>query len=97
MNENQKNRFGIWLLGVIPIACTGWFSVCVWSMIQLYLYFRENKNEIHRKDIREKKSIQARQTKNDRLYTKIEEAKEFGYDYEIIAEEVVWIDKKSKN
>ena len=66
-------------------------------MIQLYLYFRENKNEIHRKDIREEKSIQARQTKNDRLYTKIEEAKEFGYDYEIIAEEVVWIDKKSKN
>lgn len=32
-----KERFLVWLMWLIPIACTGWFSVAIWTGIQIAL------------------------------------------------------------
>lgn len=46
MNKNKKdedysyvykNRFIIWLMWLVPIACTGWISVIAWTIVQIMM------------------------------------------------------------
>lgn len=40
MNGHEKiykNRFLVWVMFALPILCTGWFSLMVWTLVQLYL------------------------------------------------------------
>ena len=58
MKDIKKNRFLIWLMWLIPIACTGWFSVWLWTFAQIFLYKKEQ-NECQRlqKPIKEREEF----------------------------------------
>lgn len=45
MKNNCKNRFLVWLMFLVPIAITGWWSAIVWTVIQIVLYYREEDKE----------------------------------------------------
>ena len=34
MKNIYENRFLVWLMWLVPIACTGWLSVIIWTIIQ---------------------------------------------------------------
>lgn len=49
MNYIKKNRFLVWLMWLIPIACTGWVGVVTWTVIQICL---ANDEEKHCKELK---------------------------------------------
>lgn len=34
-DDIYENRFLVWLIFLLPIACTGWVGICIWTGIQL--------------------------------------------------------------
>ena len=58
MTNNYKNRALIWLMWLVPIAMTGWWSVIVWTVIQIILCYRYEQKEIERQvPLRERKDV----------------------------------------
>lgn len=49
MKDIEKNRFLVWLMWMPVIAITGWFSLFVWTVIQVYICFAESKEEKEKK------------------------------------------------
>lgn len=41
MKDIYVNRFLVWLMFLVPIFLTGWWSVIVWTIIQLCLVAKE--------------------------------------------------------
>ena len=55
MKDIGKNRFLVWLMYAIPIACTGLFSLCIWTWIQIALYCHEtNKYKVKKVQLKER-------------------------------------------
>ena len=58
MRHTRENRFLIWLKWSIPIALTGWWSLVVWTAIQLALCHREEeKIKLHQLPLSERPDI----------------------------------------
>lgn len=58
MKNIYKNRFLVWLMFLVPIAFTGWWSVIIWTMIQIVLCADQiEKQTEFQKPVRERKDI----------------------------------------
>lgn len=81
----------MWLL---PIACTGWFSVFVWTIIQIVLLFRDEKcmQEVERKVRID--NAKRKEAEKEEIQRQIKIAKMAGYNYAIRNGKVIFIGKK---
>lgn len=74
MRDIFKNRFLVWLMWLVPIACTGWFSVYVWTLIQICLCILTVKEEAEKSipPWKDKRIVELNRnenlTKDDKLY-----------------------------
>ena len=90
MNENQKDRIGIWVLGCIPAAMMGGVGLGIWTGIQLHLYSKEKNAYKSRDEKIKQENIQREEKEKEKLQRKIEYAEKVGLNYEIIGGEVIF-------
>ena len=58
MKDIKFNRFLVWLLFVPVIAITGWFSLFVWTLIQIFMYCIESEQTEERsKPLHQRKDV----------------------------------------
>lgn len=58
MKDIKFNRILVWLIFVPAIAVTGWFSLFVWTLVQIFMYCIEcDKQEERSKPLRERRDI----------------------------------------
>lgn len=68
MKKYNENRFLVWLMWIIPIACTGWFGICIWTMIQVLMCCKESdRREKMEKPIFERRPDLAELNKEENL------------------------------
>ena len=84
MKEIAKNRFLVWLMWLIPIAMTGWWSVLIWTFVQIVLCDREEQRMIKERQDRAAKAKAKKEAEQRRLQHQIEVAEMFGKRYTII-------------
>ena len=76
MKDIKKERFTVWLMFLIPIAFTGWWSVIVWTMVQIALCNNQCEKRNERKvSLKEKPEIiemnkEENLTEEDKLFMK---------------------------
>lgn len=63
-NKNSSNdyifreRFLVWLMWLVPIACTGWISIVAWTVVQIMMYNSQvEKSKELKKPLRERPDI----------------------------------------
>lgn len=94
MKSICKNRFLVWLMYLIPIAFTGWFSVIIWTVIQLVLCDRQVERRKECKVVRTEKRSVEKEQKEKRMQEQIEHAKKLGKSYMIVNGEVYTFESK---
>ena len=58
IKDIATNRILVWLMWLVPIGCTGWLSVIVWTIIQVYIYNSEiEKLKDFYKPMRERRDV----------------------------------------
>ncbi len=94
MKDIKTNRFLVWLMWLVPIACTGWLSVIIWTVIQLILCDKESEKERECEIIREHRKEIQKKKQEENIQYQIELAKQFGKKYYIIDGKVHMFDGK---
>ena len=58
MKDIRNNRFLVWLMWLVPIAMTGWWSVYVWTIVQIIIYVSQTeKQKEFKKPVRERRNV----------------------------------------
>lgn len=53
-----RERFLVWLMWLVPIACTGWISIVAWTVVQIMMYNSQvEKSKELKKPLRERPDI----------------------------------------
>ena len=94
MKEIEKNRFLVWLMFLVPIAFTGWWSVMIWTMIQILLCSNQTENQKERKRIEKKEREEVIQLKEEKRQEQIELDRKIGNKFTVIDGEVYIFDRK---
>ena len=94
MKDIRGNRFLVWLMWLVPIAMTGWWSVFIWTAVQIVLCDKEEKRRVEHRKVVEEKAKERKEQHDKRIQRQIELAEEWGKHWVIINGEVKMFDRK---
>ena len=94
MKDIRQNRFLVWIMWLAPIAMTGWWSVFVWTAIQIVLCDKQEKRRVEHVKQNEEKLTKEKELKEREIQRKIALAEEWGKHYVVINGEVKMFDRK---
>lgn len=94
MKDIKKNRFLVWLMYAVPIACTGWFSLCIWTVVQIMMCCAEQEKRKECNVIKSKRQRIEKEEADKKVQQQVELAKQFGKKYYIVDGKVYMFDGK---